>query len=113
MSMSNSDILLSVSDLSVRFENSGTTTVAVDDVSFDLRRGQRLGIVGESGSGKSVTSLSILNLLRTNPHNRHTGSILFYGDHGAQDLLAAEESSLYKIRGRRISIVSQLSLIHI
>lgn len=107
MSASVGDILLSVTDLSVRFDNRGATTVAVDGVSFDLRRRQRLGIVGESGSGKSVTSLSILNLLSTNPQNHNSGSIRFYGDNATQDLLAAEESTLYKIRGRKISIVSQ------
>ncbi len=107
MSTSDGDILLSVTDLYVRFDNNGATTVAVDDVSFDLLRKQSLGIVGESGSGKSVTSLSILNLLNADPQNHNSGSILFYEGLEAQDLLAAEESTLYKIRGRKISIVSQ------
>ncbi len=107
MSTMDSDVLLEISELSVTFKNRGETTVAVDGVSFDLKRKQRLGIVGESGSGKSVTSLSILNLLNTNPNNHSQGSILYHGGQKTQDLLAVEESALYKIRGRKISIVSQ------
>lgn len=107
MSTTDRDLLLRVSGLNVSFDNRGATTVAVDDVSFDLRRKQRLGIVGESGSGKSVTSLSILNLLRTNPNTRNQGSVVYYGEQKGQELLTAGETTLYKIRGRKISIVSQ------
>ena len=55
--------LLEVKDLSVAFRQGGSTTLAVDHVSFTIEKGQTLALVGESGSGKSVSALSILKLL--------------------------------------------------
>ncbi len=56
--------VLSVRDLTTCFDGDETTVVAVDGLSFDLMPGETLGLVGESGCGKSVTSLSIMRLLR-------------------------------------------------
>lgn len=76
-------------------------------LNFTLDQGQCLGIVGESGSGKSVTSLSILNLLRLNSNNTTTGKISYKDEQDAIDLLQLPEKQLYKIRGRKIAMVFQ------
>ena len=55
--------LLDVRDLSVAFHHGGGTSVAVDRISFDIKRGECVALVGESGSGKSVSALSVLKLL--------------------------------------------------
>src|SRR6058998_2522580 len=76
--------LLSVKDLRTYFETEDGTVKAVDGISFDLRRGETLGIVGESGSGKSVTNLSIIRLIQSPPGRIVSGEVLFRG----QDILS-------------------------
>ena len=58
-----SEVLLEVKDLSVAFRQGGKVNLAVDRVSFTLRKGETLALVGESGSGKSVSALAIMRLL--------------------------------------------------
>jgi len=95
--------LLAVRDLSVTFHSSGRTTLAVDRVSFDIRKGETVALVGESGSGKSVTALSILKLLPY-PAARHpSGEILFKG----RDLLPLSERDMRRVRGDDVTIVFQ------
>ncbi|MET9439178.1 ABC transporter ATP-binding protein [Streptomyces sp. NPDC006610] len=93
---------LSVRDLRVRFKTEDGVVKAVDGLSFDLERGQTLGIVGESGSGKSVTNLTILGL-----HNRQfatiDGEILLDG----QELITARENELEKLRGNKMAMIFQ------
>ena len=93
--------LLDVRDLNVRFRQGGTETIAVDGVSFTLKRGTTLALVGESGSGKSVTALSIVRLLSRAAEVR--GQVLFKGE----DLLAYREARLREIRGAQITMVFQ------
>ncbi|MDR6954934.1 microcin C transport system ATP-binding protein [Ancylobacter sp. 3268] len=96
--------LLAVEDLSVAFaREGGAAAVAVDHVSFQLKRGETLALVGESGSGKSVTALSILKLLQYPAASHPSGRVMFEG----QDLLAMSERQLRKVRGNDITMVFQ------
>jgi len=95
--------LLEVKDLRTHFWTEDGTVKAVEGISFDLQRGQTLGIVGESGSGKSVTNLSIIRLIPDPPGKIVGGEVLFDG----QDLLLLSPEEIRKIRGRRISMIFQ------
>ncbi|MCB0866896.1 MAG: ATP-binding cassette domain-containing protein, partial [Solirubrobacterales bacterium] len=72
------ETLLSVEDLKVHFETDEGIVKAVDGVSFEVKRGEMLGIVGESGSGKSVANLTILGLTRAS-NATISGRIMFEG----------------------------------
>jgi microcin C transport system ATP-binding protein len=95
--------MLEVKDLSVAFRQGGNVTLAVDKVSFSIRRGETLALVGESGSGKSVSALSILKLLPYPAAFHPSGSIRFKG----QELLDADERDLMKVRGNDITMIFQ------
>lgn len=95
--------LLEVRDLRTYFDTEDGTVKAVDGVSFELMRGETLGIVGESGSGKSVTNLSLIRLIPQPPGRIVSGEILFRG----KDLILLSEEELRKIRGRRIAMIFQ------
>jgi peptide/nickel transport system ATP-binding protein len=99
---SRGEALLSVRGLTTVFETSRGTIRAVDDVSFDVRRGETLALVGESGCGKSVTAASVMRLVQP-PGRVLSGEIVFDG----RDLLALREREMQKIRGARISLVFQ------
>jgi oligopeptide transport system ATP-binding protein len=95
--------LLSVKDLRAYFDTEDGTVRAVDGISFDLGRGETLGIVGESGSGKTVASLSIVRLIPEPPGRIVSGEIIFKG----QDILALASKDVRRIRGRRIAMIFQ------
>ncbi|MGY4498615.1 ABC-type microcin C transport system duplicated ATPase subunit YejF [Bradyrhizobium sp. GM24.11] len=95
--------LLSVRELSVAFHQGGATTLAVDKVSFQIKRGECVALVGESGSGKSVSALSILKLLPYPNASHPSGSIRFKG----QELIDQTERQMREIRGSDISIIFQ------
>lgn len=97
-----SDVLLSVKNLSMVFENKYRTFTAVDNISFTVRQGQTLGIVGESGSGKTMTSLSVMNLL-PNQGRISSGKVNFNG----VDLRSLKESEMQRIRGKDMSMIFQ------
>jgi oligopeptide/dipeptide ABC transporter ATP-binding protein len=86
----------------VFFTNSGLFK-AVDDVSFEVRRGETLAIVGESGCGKSVSALSIMRLVPDPPGRIVGGTVLLE----STDLLALNEAKMRQIRGNRISMIFQ------
>jgi oligopeptide transport system ATP-binding protein len=96
-------MLLDVKHLTTRFHTRNGVVHAVEDVSFQLERGETLGIVGESGSGKSVTCYSLLGLIPTPPGRIVRGTAMFDGI----DLLSASEKQLRGIRGKRISMIFQ------
>ena len=95
--------LLSVRDLSVAFHQGGGTTLAVDKVSFQIKRGECVALVGESGSGKSVSALSVMKLLPYPNASHPSGSIRFKG----RELLKLSEREMREIRGSDISIIFQ------
>ena len=94
--------LLSVRDLTVKFAMRDQTVTALNRISFDLGRGERLGIVGESGAGKSITGFSLMNLIGR-PGYIDSGQILFEGE----DIARMDEPRLRTIRGDRMAMIFQ------
>ena len=94
--------LLSVKDLHVTFKTPDRTVHAVNGVSFDVKRGETLGILGESGSGKSVTLRSILKLHPAH-RTKWSGSIKLEGD----EILTMTGRDLADLRGNRVSMIFQ------
>lgn len=95
--------LLSVSDLRTHFYTDDGVVKAVEGVSFDVRRGETLGIVGESGCGKSVTALSIMRLIPDPPGRIVDGRITFED----RDLMQISKNEMRHIRGNKISMIFQ------
>ena len=94
--------LLRVEHLSTGFPVGGHIALAVDDISFQVRQRETLGLVGESGSGKSLTALSILRLVEP-PGRILSGSVRFRG----RDLLTLAESDMRRVRGAEIALIFQ------
>ncbi len=97
------ETLLSVKDLKTYFTTRDGVVKAVDGVSFDLHRGETLGVVGESGSGKSVTAMSIMRLIQGPQGKIEAGSITFRD----QDVLAMDDEEVRHLRGDRIAMIFQ------
>ena len=93
--------ILSVRDLSIRFDTKYGTANAVDKVSFDILQNQKVGIVGESGCGKSIVCKSLLQLL---PKTAHVSGTAMYG---GRDIFAMSQKEMYGIRGKEISMIFQ------
>ena len=103
-----SDIILDVKRLTVHFEVDSQLIQAVDDISFQVQRGQTLGIVGESGSGKSVTSLAVMGLVPNPPGKVVNGEIWFNGGAGKPvNLCGLSETQLQSYRGGQVSMIFQ------
>ena len=77
--------------------------LAVDRISFSIKKGETLALVGESGSGKSATALSIMKLLPYPAASHPSGQVMFKG----QDLLSLSERDIREIRGADITIIFQ------
>ncbi|KOO49102.1 ABC transporter ATP-binding protein [Viridibacillus arvi] len=95
--------LLEVTDLETHFISDDATVKAVDNVSFYINNAETLGIVGESGCGKSVTSLSIMRLLKNTPGKIVGGEITFLD----QNLLNLSEKEMRAVRGNQIAMIFQ------
>jgi oligopeptide/dipeptide ABC transporter ATP-binding protein len=94
--------LVQVKDLKVHFATEDGIVKAVDGVSFELDRGQVLGIVGESGSGKSVTAMTLLGLTK-DKNTRFEGEVLYK----ERDVLRMNEDELQEVRGNEMSMIFQ------
>ena len=97
------DVVLEVKDLQTYFVTRWGIVKAVDGVSFNLRKGETLGIVGESGSGKSVTTLSMMRLVPSPPGHIVGGEVILEGE----NILELDEKEMEKVRGSRIAMVLQ------
>ena len=98
-----SDTLLTVKDLKTYFFLASGVSKAVDGVSFELKKGETMGIVGESGSGKSVSSSSIIRLLPPRTGKIVGGEIDFDG----KDVLKLTKKELLDFRGKDIAVIFQ------
>lgn len=94
--------LLEVLNLCTEFRTDDGIVTAIEDINFVVNKSESLGIVGESGCGKSVTSMSIMRLLKS-PPAEIKGEILFEG----KDLLRASAGEMRKIRGNEIAMIFQ------
>ena len=97
------DYLLKVEGLKTTFYTDDAVIRAVDDVSFNVKPGEVVGLVGESGCGKSVISLSIMRLIYYPPGKIEGGKIIFDG----RDLLNLEEKEMRRIRGNEVAMIFQ------
>jgi peptide/nickel transport system ATP-binding protein len=94
--------LLQVDDLHITLEGDGASFNAVENVSFDIGRGEAFGLVGESGCGKSITALAVMGLLRR-PLGLGKGRIVLDGE----EIQAASAARLRELRGSRIGMIFQ------
>ena len=101
--------LLKVSNLSVSFDTVDGTVNAVQEVSFDLNKGQTLAIIGESGSGKSVTASVIMGILTCPPGRVKSGEIFLNN----QDILKLSNNERRKLMGNKVAIIFQDTLSHL
>ncbi len=97
-----SEPILSVRDLVVEFPTRHGMLTAVDRISFDIRKGEVLGVVGESGAGKSLTGAAIIGLLEP-PGRIGGGEIIFDG----QRIDNLDEEQIRNVRGKRIAMIFQ------
>ncbi|WP_462253442.1 ABC transporter ATP-binding protein [Ferruginibacter sp.] len=98
--------LLSIQNLSIQFSNEGEKTIAVKNISIDIKKGELVAIVGESGSGKSVTALSLLQLLPAQA--TVTGKTLFYRrEKQPAELIKLTDAGINEIRGKDVAMIFQ------
>ncbi len=105
----NKNVLLKVNNLSLGFESDEGFSLVVNDVSFEIKKGEITGLVGESGCGKTVTSLSVMNLLPKKKSKVTKGQILLRVNNSEEpvDILQLTESQMQNIRGLNIGMIFQ------
>lgn len=102
------DVLVEVQNLHVTFPTDGELVKAVRGVSFDIRKGETVGVVGESGSGKSVTSMSMLRLNDMAGAYVPEGEIYINSERlGRVELTTADDKTIGSIRGRDVAMIFQ------
>lgn len=99
----NKDTILSVENLVVKFFLRKSTVEAVNGVSFEIQKGERVGLVGETGAGKTTTALSILKLVPNPPGRITDGNIFLNGE----NLMEKSEKDMRKIRGNDVAMIFQ------
>jgi peptide/nickel transport system ATP-binding protein len=102
----NGQPLLEVEGLGVGFQTEEGLVDAVEEASFELRRGEVLALVGESGSGKSVTVMTLMGLTRS-PNATFRGRATLRGTGAELELVGASDAALRKVRGREIAMIFQ------
>ena len=95
--------VLEIDNLSVQFNLKRGVLRAIDQISFDVGKGETFGLVGESGSGKSVTARAIMRLIPSPPGEIATGTVRFQG----RDLYQMPDDEIREIRGQNIAMVFQ------
>src|SRR5688500_19522509 len=95
--MTNNGTILSVNDLKTYFQTEDGVVKAVDGITFELKKGETLGIVGESGSGKSVTNLSVMRLIPEPPGKIVGGDVIFDGDRKSTRLNSSHRVISYAV----------------
>jgi peptide/nickel transport system ATP-binding protein len=98
-----SQALLEVASLSVEFETRDGIVRVLDNISFNVEKGQTLGIVGESGCGKSITALALMRLIAQPPGRVSSGEVRLHGE----NILALSDTQMQKIRGNKMSMIFQ------
>ncbi|NTW28574.1 MAG: ABC transporter ATP-binding protein [Coriobacteriia bacterium] len=95
--------LLQVTDLKMHFHTRDGVVKAVDGVTFELNRGETIGVVGESGSGKSVSAMTLMRLVPMPPGKIEGGEALFKG----KSLLTMSDADMRRVRGNEIAMIFQ------
>ena len=100
--MSDNNEILSVENLSISFPGRNAPVMVVDDISFNVRTEETVGLVGESGSGKTISARAVMRLSRR-PANAEQGKIWFQGE----DIQVKTEHQMNQIRGVSMSMIFQ------
>ncbi|MAP01752.1 MAG: ABC transporter ATP-binding protein [Flavobacteriales bacterium] len=100
-------LLLEIKNLTTKFTLKASSHLVVKDISFNLHKGETIGIVGESGSGKSITALSAMKLSDSLPNSSSSGEILFHQKSKTVDFNLLSEKQMQSFRGNEIAMVFQ------